>query len=105
LEKLLVHLKICGSQTNLQQLHDSFDLQDKLFRQCVIVMELFLMNCRASSTGTLVKRLTRSKSKRVPEDRRFTNFDNCTKWPEFFTKDSNSPRRGLSISWRKPFRP
>jgi hypothetical protein len=36
----LVHLKICGSQANIQQLHDGFDLQDKPVRQCVIVVEL-----------------------------------------------------------------
>jgi hypothetical protein len=36
----LVHLKICGSQANLQQLHDAFDVQDRRFRQCVIVVEL-----------------------------------------------------------------
>jgi hypothetical protein len=26
LEVLVVHLKICGSQTNIRQLHDGFDL-------------------------------------------------------------------------------
>jgi hypothetical protein len=40
LEELVVHLKICGSQANLQQLHGDFDLQDGPFRQCVIVKEL-----------------------------------------------------------------
>jgi hypothetical protein len=36
----LVHLKIYGSQANLQQLRDGFALQDRPFRQCVIVVEL-----------------------------------------------------------------
>jgi hypothetical protein len=36
----LVHLNICGSQTNLQQLHDGFDLQDRPFRQSIVVVEL-----------------------------------------------------------------
>jgi hypothetical protein len=39
LEKL-VHLKICGSQANNQQFHDAFDLQDRPFRRCVIVVEV-----------------------------------------------------------------
>jgi hypothetical protein len=33
------------------------------------------MNCRVSSTGTLVKRLTTSKMTRVSEDWRFTDFN------------------------------
>jgi hypothetical protein len=40
LEELVVHLKMCGSQANLQQLHDGFDLQDRPFGQCVIAVEL-----------------------------------------------------------------
>jgi hypothetical protein len=40
LEELIAHLKICGPQTNFQQLHDGFDLQERLFSQNVIVMEL-----------------------------------------------------------------
>jgi hypothetical protein len=40
LENLFVHLKICGSQANLQQFHDGFDLQDSPSRQCIIVVEL-----------------------------------------------------------------
>jgi hypothetical protein len=40
LEELVFHLKICGSQTNLQQFYDGFDLQDRPFYLCVIVMEL-----------------------------------------------------------------
>jgi hypothetical protein len=40
LEELVVHLKIYCSQANLQQLHDGFDLQDGLFFQCIIVVEL-----------------------------------------------------------------
>jgi hypothetical protein len=40
LEELIVHLKTYGSQTNLLQFHDGFDLQERPFRQCVIVMEL-----------------------------------------------------------------
>jgi hypothetical protein len=32
LEELIVHLKICSSQTNLQQFHDDFHLQDKPLR-------------------------------------------------------------------------
>jgi hypothetical protein len=42
LEELVVHLKICGSQTNFQQFHDGFDLQDRWFRHIVIVMELII---------------------------------------------------------------
>jgi hypothetical protein len=40
LEELIDHLKICGSQTNFQQVHDDFDLQERPFFQYVIVMEL-----------------------------------------------------------------
>jgi hypothetical protein len=40
LEELIVNLKICGSQTNFQQFHDGFNLRDRLFCQCVIIMEL-----------------------------------------------------------------
>jgi hypothetical protein len=36
------------------------------------------MTCWASSTGTLVKRLTTSKLTRVSGDRRFIDFNNCT---------------------------
>jgi hypothetical protein len=32
---------------------------------------------------------------------RLTEFSNCTKWPEFLTKDSDFPARGLSIFRRK----
>jgi hypothetical protein len=35
-----VQLKVCGCQTNLQQLHDDFSLQDRLLCQCVINIEL-----------------------------------------------------------------
>jgi hypothetical protein len=40
LEELITHLKICGFQTNFQQLHDGLDLQETPFRQCVVVKEL-----------------------------------------------------------------
>jgi hypothetical protein len=33
-------MKVCGSQANLQQLLDAFDLQDRPFRQCAIIVEL-----------------------------------------------------------------
>jgi hypothetical protein len=36
----LVHLKIYGSHANLQQLRNGFELLDRPFRQCVIVLEL-----------------------------------------------------------------
>lgn len=39
MEELIVHLKICGSQTNFHQFHDGFDLQGRPFHQCVIIME------------------------------------------------------------------
>jgi hypothetical protein len=39
LEELTVHLKICGHHTIFQQFHDGFDLQDRMFRLCVIVMK------------------------------------------------------------------
>jgi hypothetical protein len=32
------NLKVWGSQANFQQLHDGFDLQDRPFCQCVIVV-------------------------------------------------------------------
>jgi ketosteroid isomerase-like protein len=38
LEAGIVHLKVCGSQTALQQFHDGFDLQDRPLRLGVIVM-------------------------------------------------------------------
>jgi hypothetical protein len=40
LEELVIHLKIYGSQANFQQLHNGFDLQDRLFHQYVNVVEL-----------------------------------------------------------------
>jgi hypothetical protein len=40
LEEIVVNLKIRGSQTDLQQFHDGFDLQDGPFRQFDIVVEL-----------------------------------------------------------------
>jgi hypothetical protein len=40
LEELIVHPKICGSQTNFQQFHDGLNLQDRPFGQSVIVMEI-----------------------------------------------------------------
>jgi hypothetical protein len=46
-----------------------------------------LMTCRASSAGAVVKSLTTSKLTRVPTDWRLTNFNNCTKRPEFLSKD------------------
>jgi hypothetical protein len=57
LEKL-IHMKIC-SQTNLQQFHNGFGLQGRL--GVSLFWSLLLMICRASSTGTLLKRLTTSK--------------------------------------------
>jgi hypothetical protein len=39
LEEFVVNLKIRGSQADLHQFHDGFDLQDRSF-QCVIVVEL-----------------------------------------------------------------
>jgi hypothetical protein len=68
LEELIVHLKMGGPQANLQQLHDGLRLQDRPFCQCVIVVELILMTCRASSTGVVVTRLTKSKLTRVYRD-------------------------------------
>jgi hypothetical protein len=53
------------------------------------------MTCTASSTGTLVKRLTASKLTRVSREWRFTDFNNCMNCPEFFTKDS------YFLLWRK----
>jgi hypothetical protein len=43
LEELIVHLKLCGSQTNIQQFHNDFGLLGRTFRQNVIVME-FITN-------------------------------------------------------------
>jgi hypothetical protein len=40
LEELVVNLKIRDSQADLQQFHDGFDLQDREFRQFIIVVEL-----------------------------------------------------------------
>jgi hypothetical protein len=40
LEELVLYLKIGGSQADFQQLHDGFDLQDRPFCQCDIVVEL-----------------------------------------------------------------
>jgi hypothetical protein len=59
LEELTIHLKICGSQTNFQQFRDGFDLQDSPL--CRVSWSLFLITCKASLTGTLVKTLTASK--------------------------------------------
>jgi hypothetical protein len=58
LEELIVHLilAVCGSQTNLQQLHDGVHMKDR--SASVIVMEPVTDNLHGLSTGTLVKRLT-----------------------------------------------
>jgi hypothetical protein len=39
LEELMIHKELCSSQTNLQQFHIGFGLQDRPFLQNVIVME------------------------------------------------------------------
>jgi hypothetical protein len=39
LEEVIIHLKICGSQTNLQQFHNGFSLQGRPFHHSVIVVE------------------------------------------------------------------
>jgi hypothetical protein len=40
LYELIARLKICASQANFQQFHDSFNLQDIPFCQCVFLMDL-----------------------------------------------------------------
>jgi hypothetical protein len=55
LEEFVVHLKICPSQANIQQLHDGFDLQDRPFRQCVIVVELISVDWYTSENIDDVK--------------------------------------------------
>jgi hypothetical protein len=40
LEELVVNLKIRGSQADLHEFHECFDLQDRSFCQCVIDAEL-----------------------------------------------------------------
>jgi hypothetical protein len=40
LEELFIHLKMCSSQANFQQHRECFDLQDRPFPQCVIVVKL-----------------------------------------------------------------
>jgi hypothetical protein len=52
---------------------------------------LFLITFTASSTGTIVKRLTTSKLTRISRLRRFTDFNNYMKWPEFLMNDSDFP--------------
>jgi hypothetical protein len=44
----------------------------------------------------------KSRLCRVSRLRRVTDFNNCTKWPEFFAEGSNFLNRGLSNLWRKP---
>jgi hypothetical protein len=39
LEEIIIHLKVGGSQTNLQQFHEGFNLQNGLFCRCVITVE------------------------------------------------------------------
>jgi hypothetical protein len=39
LQELIILLKICDSETNLQKFHNGFDLQGKPFLQSFIVME------------------------------------------------------------------
>jgi hypothetical protein len=55
LEELVIYLKLCGSQANLQQIPDGFALQDRPFRQCVIVVELISDDLWGSSTGKFLK--------------------------------------------------
>jgi hypothetical protein len=51
-----------------------------------------------------VKRLTTPKLSRVYRVLRFREFNNCTKRPKFFTRDSDFLVGGLSILWGKPAR-
>jgi hypothetical protein len=39
LKEFIIHPKICGSQRNLQQFHNGFRLQGRLFHQSIILME------------------------------------------------------------------
>jgi hypothetical protein len=74
LEELIVHLKICGSQTSLQQLHDGFDLQDRPFRQCVTVIELISDDLWGLDDWYISKMTNTSKLMRASRGRRFTNL-------------------------------
>jgi hypothetical protein len=42
LKELIIHLKISGSKTNLQQFHNGCGLQGRLFCQSVIIMEFII---------------------------------------------------------------
>jgi hypothetical protein len=86
-EVLIVHLKICGSQTNFQQSNGGFNLQDRWLHQCVVLMELI----SDELMGILVKRLITWKLTITTELWRFTDLKNCVKWSELFMKVSSSP--------------
>jgi hypothetical protein len=98
----LIHLKICGSQANLKELHDGFDYKTDYSGSMPSLCRFFLMTCRVLSTGILVKRPKTSKVMRVSKEQMFTDINNCTKWLEFLIYDSNLPARGLSILRREP---
>jgi hypothetical protein len=68
--------------SNFQQFHDGFDFQNRPFHQCVIIMELISVTCRALSTGKLVKKLTTSELMRKSRDWRLMAFSKYTKWPD-----------------------
>jgi hypothetical protein len=104
LEELIIHLKTYGSQTNFRKFHEASTCKRDCSAKMLSLWSVFLLTCRASLTDTLVKRLKTSKLTRVSEEWRFTDFKNCTNWPDFFTKDFYFLARGLNILWRKPAR-
>jgi hypothetical protein len=87
---------------NLQQFQNGFHLQDKLFCQCVIIMEFIsddlwgFVNCYISKSTEKAKIIKESR------DWMFKDFDKCTNSPVFFTNDSDFPEKDLKILLRKP---
>jgi hypothetical protein len=62
------------------------------------------MTWSASTTGTLMNKLTTSKLPRISRGCTLMGFNNSVKWPEFFTKDYDLPTNGLRILCRNPAR-
>jgi hypothetical protein len=96
-------VKICGSHTNLQQFYNGFGLQGKPLRQSVIVVE-FITEDLQCFIDWYVSEETDNVKANESIWRLKVDFNNCTKWPEFLTKDYDFPTRGLRILCRKPDR-
>jgi hypothetical protein len=59
---------------------------------------------KASVSPGSVEQLVKLVEHVSEETNNIRDFNNCKKWPEFFTKESDFQAKGLSILCRKPVR-